>query len=118
VRPLGGASRAASLTCKSQNRKKSENDDGWTDVRSTSDDSIRGRLGQFRTGVVSSTARDMIRPFAACARDAIGPASAGETRPSETPVLMTIVAGGVLPYFRQIWARLQGRLRGQGDDGT
>jgi hypothetical protein len=95
-----------------------ETEEGSTEIRSRSDVAIRGRLGQFGTGVVTSTAREMIRSFAECAADAIGSSYDEARAPSPSPGVLAIVVRGVLAYLRQLWDRLLGRFRRQRNEGT
>lgn len=82
-------------------------------VSTLTDLTIRGRLGQFGAGVITSTGREMIREFARCAsetleasaeatEDGLSTASglgAGEGKLASTPSLVRVVLRGVLTYF-------------------
>ena len=46
-------------------------DDGHTDVVTVAEVTIRGRLGQFGTGVIRATATEVLRDFVACANDSL-----------------------------------------------
>lgn len=86
---------------------------GTTEVRSTSDVSIRGRLGQFGTGVVTGAARTVVREFAICANAAIGSKGtpvAGAS--SESPSLALVVVRGFLAWARRAWMSAWDRLPG------
>lgn len=46
-------------------------DDGHTDVATVAEVTIRGRLGQFGTGVIRATATEVLRDFVACANHSL-----------------------------------------------
>lgn len=46
-------------------------DDGKTDVVTIAEITIRGRLGQFGTGVIRATATEVLRDFVACANESL-----------------------------------------------
>lgn len=46
-------------------------EDGHTDVVTVAEVTIRGRLGQFGTGVIRATATEVLRDFVACANDSL-----------------------------------------------
>jgi hypothetical protein len=89
-----------------------ESEDGSTEIRSASDVTIRGRLGQFGSGVVASTAREMVKTFAQCAGQEIGGVAPSASRSSNTQGIAPVVARGVLSWLREIWSRIF-RRRGQ-----
>jgi carbon monoxide dehydrogenase subunit G len=72
-----------------------ERDDGSTDVVSVAEVTIRGKLGQFGTGVIRATATEVLRDFVACANATLradaAAAAAGEHGPGDG------VAGGAAP---------------------
>lgn len=96
--------------------------DGTTTVASTADVTIRGRLGQFGTGVVTSTAKSLVREFAVCAGQAVeapppGSEAAAPTSP-EAPSMgrvlrrgMGLYLAGIVTRVGEILRRLLGRRR-------
>jgi len=85
----------------------------YTEIRSASDVTIRGRLGQFGSGVVAGTAREMVKIFAQCAGQEIGGVAPGEAGISNPPGLAAVVARGFLFWLREIRSRI---LRGAKKD--
>lgn len=83
-------------------------DDGSTRIDSTSDVTIRGRLGQFGTGVVTSTAKTMVQEFAVCAGQAIEAASNGQRdAPPPAPTVGRIIRRTIAAYFQDLWRKLR-----------
>ena len=77
---------------------------GTTDVRSTSDVTIRGRLGQFGTGVIAGTAQEMIKAFVLCAEGAL--ARDPITASPPTPGLARVTGRGLIAYLQRAWSEL------------
>lgn len=48
-----------------------EREDGHSDVDTVAEVTIRGRLGQFGTGVIRATATEVLRDFVACANESL-----------------------------------------------
>lgn len=94
-----------------------ENEEGSTEIRSTSDVTIRGRLGQFGTGIVTSTAREMVRSFAQCAGAELAGHDVETTRASSPHGIVRVVMRGVLSWLRELWNRVV-RRRPQGGGGA
>jgi hypothetical protein len=92
-----------------------ENGDGSTEIRSVSDVTIRGRLGQFGSGVVTSTAREMVKSFAQCAGQELGGVTPDTDQPSSPPGAASVIGRGLLSWLRDIWARIF--HRGSRDEG-
>lgn len=90
---------------------------GSTDIRSTSNVTIRGRLGQFGTGVVTSTAREMVRSFAQCAGAELAGDGSDSPRPTSSQGILSVVARGLLSWLRDLWNRVF-RRRPQDGSGT
>jgi hypothetical protein len=90
-----------------------ENENGSTEIRSASDITIRGRLGQFGSGVVAGTAREMVKSFAQCAGQELGSMAASTARSSSPRGFALVVARGVLSWLRAFWAQIFRR----GDNG-
>lgn len=99
-----------------------EADEESTEVRVTADVSIRGRLGQFGTGVINSTAAEMTQQFARCLQAQISadrsPDTAEAVRPSPdetdsptTPSLLTILATALRRYLVERWGQIRNRMR-------
>jgi len=86
-----------------------------TVVDCTADVTIRGRLGQFGTGLITSTAKTVLREFADCASSTL--IRAGEARTSaDAPVLAApapslrvwrVLRRGLALYVRGLWARVR-----------
>ena len=72
-----------------------EVDSNTTEVRSTSDVTIRGKLGQFGTGVITSTARAMVGEFALCA----GAALASPSGDIAAPSIARVARRGLVSYL-------------------
>lgn len=92
-------------------------DDGRTQVDSVADVTIRGRLGQFGTGVIRATATEIIREFVACANDHLtteegAPAPATPPRASGRLLWRVVVS-----VVRGWWRRLTRRGRGSQAEG-
>ena len=83
-----------------------ESGDGSTEIRSVSDVTIRGRLGQFGSGVVTSTAREMVKTFAQCAGQELGGITPGTDQSSSRPGATSVIGRGLLSWLRDIWARI------------
>ena len=92
-----------------------EDEDGSTEIRSVSDVTIRGRLGQFGSGVVSSTAREMVKAFVQCAGHELGDDTSGSPQPARPPSAASLIGRGVLAWLRDIWSRVF--LRGRDENG-
>jgi len=82
-----------------------------TEIRSVSDVTIRGRLGQFGSGVVSATAREMVKSFAQCVGQQLGGTAPDAAPPPKPAGLASIVFRGVLTWLREVWARIFRRSR-------
>lgn len=85
-----------------------------TEVRSTSEVTIRGKLGQFGTGVITSTARTMVGEFALCAGAALDSPSGDIATPSIARVArrgLIAYVGGLLAAFWD-WISRLGRKPG------
>jgi carbon monoxide dehydrogenase subunit G len=76
--------------------------DGATRVDAEADISIRGRLGQFGTGVIQATATQMLNDFATCVNATLGAAETG-TEPPPAPK-RTLKIERVVAL--SLWARL------------
>lgn len=91
-------------------------DDGRTAVEVTADLRIRGRLGQFGTGVIQSAAKEVLRQFAGCveagltaaASDTAAAGDNNQTAPVHDPAAAPTAAGGTL---RILWAAIRGLFR-------
>ena len=81
--------------------------DGTTRVDAEADVSIRGRLGQFGTGVIQATATQMLNDFAACVNAGLTPAEDHGAAPS--PPGRTLRPARVVAL--SLWARLATFLR-------
>ena len=92
-----------------------ESGDDSTEIRSVSDVTIRGRLGQFGSGVVTSTAREMVKSFAQCAGQELGGTAPGTDQSSSRPGAASVIGRGLLSWLRDIWARIF--RRGGRDEG-
>jgi carbon monoxide dehydrogenase subunit G len=94
--------------------------DGTTRVDSISDITIRGRLGQFGTGVITSTAKAMVREFASCAGAALATTNATPAKPPGPPAgLGRAIGQGIGIYLKTVMQRVGGffkRLARRGDD--
>ena len=101
-----------------------EKDGVRTEIHIVSDVAIRGRLGQFGSGVVLATAREMIRAFAECAQQSVTTsemtAPAGQTRPEPTrpPGIVRVLWRGLQGWAIDLWNRLSSRGDETGGDGT
>lgn len=83
-------------------------------VRARADVVIRGRLGQFGTGVISATAREMVREFAACLDATLAAATTQPVgaAPPPRPASLSRVAGrGLLAWIGDLLARARGLIR-------
>jgi acetyl-CoA acetyltransferase len=83
-------------------------------VDTTSDVTIRGRLGQFGTGVIKSTADEMIKDFAQCLSVSlrgegmtVGTASNALTARG----LLLVILRGLVARLRELVGRLTHRIR-------
>lgn len=78
-------------------------------VHAHADVAIRGRLGQFGTGVIRSTARELIASFAHCANASLRADEVAVTAPSAPPVLWRIALRGAIAWagerLRGLWGR-------------
>jgi uncharacterized protein len=95
--------------------------DGTTRVDAEADVSIRGRLGQFGTGVIQATATQMLNDFATCANSVLRAEDNGAAPPP--PPERTLRPARVVAL--SLWARLaaflrtlRGSLRGNDPGGT
>ena len=86
-----------------------EIEDASTEIRSVSDVTIRGRLGQFGSGVVAGTAREMVRAFAQCAGQELGGPTSSQSPPPTQRGIVGVVGRGLLSWMRGIWSRVFGR---------
>ena len=91
----------------------SETEPGVTTVTSTSDVALRGRLGQFGTGVIQSIAGEMIGQFASCVESRVtgselNATPQGVSSPNLASAAMRGVAKGAA-------AKLRGSRRGEGE---
>jgi len=86
-----------------------ESGHGSTEIRSVSDVTIRGRLGQFGSGVVTGTAREMVRAFAQCAGQELGGPTSSQSPPPTPRGIVGVVARGLLSWMREVWSRVFGR---------
>jgi carbon monoxide dehydrogenase subunit G len=86
-----------------------EVDGDQTEIDSTSDVTIRGKLGQFGPGVITSTARTMVGEFAACAGSALSVSSAsGEVAAAvSSPSMARVVGKSVLAYLAGLGSTLR-----------
>jgi carbon monoxide dehydrogenase subunit G len=93
--------------------------DGTTRVDSISDVTIRGRLGQFGTGVITSTAKAMVREFATCAGTALATSDAPAAQPMQPTGLGRAISQGIGIYLKTVLQRAGAffkRLVRRGDD--
>lgn len=73
-----------------------EDEPGVTTITSNADVALRGRLGQFGTGVIQSIAGEMIGQFASCLENRVTGAEQGENSPGVTsPNLASIAMRGM-----------------------
>lgn len=84
-----------------------EEDDGETVVRAHADVAIRGRLGQFGTGVINSTAREMVREFAQCINNTLSGSADDTVAASRDRQPSSLLRVG----FRGVWTWLVGVVR-------
>ena len=98
--------------------------DGQTLVAFTADVTIRGRLGQFGTGVITSTAKSLVREFAQCASTVLSEAESGgvsgaAAEGAPAPRMGRVVRKGLLLYLASLFARLRDFFRrlGRGRQG-
>lgn len=81
-----------------------------TRVESVADVTIRGRLGQFGTGVIRATATELIREFVACANASLTGSTGAE--PTRAPAASGRLLWRVLvSVVRRWWRRLTRRDR-------
>ena len=80
--------------------------DGTTRVDAEADISIRGRLGQFGTGVIQATATQMLTDFATCVNATLGAAETGAEPPPAPQRTLKIARVVAL----SLWARLTAYL--------
>jgi uncharacterized protein len=92
-----------------------ESEDGSTEIRSVSDVTIRGRLGQFGSGVVSSTAREMVKSFTQCAGQELTGVGPGTLHGGSPRGAASVIGSGVLSWLRDLWERIF--RRGERDEG-
>jgi len=96
--------------------------DGTTRVDSISDITIRGRLGQFGTGVITSTAKAMVREFASCAGAALASSDTTSARPPGSPPagLGRAIGHGIGIYLMTVMQRVGAFLKRlvRRDDGA
>lgn len=81
---------------------------GTTRVDAEADVSIRGRLGQFGTGVIQATATQMLNDFATCVNARLDTAEEEGAAPPPAPE-RTLRVGRVVGL--SLWARLTAFLR-------
>ena len=105
----------------------SDTADGHTQVASRADVAIRGKLGQFGTGVITSTATSMVRAFADCASQTLAAEVADSTRIGQSagddgterrtqasaaiaqPKLGRVIGRGLWLYVKRLWAKVRRR---------
>ena len=76
--------------------------DGTTRVDAQADISIRGRLGQFGTGVIQATAAQMLNDFATCVNASLGTTETGAESPA--PPERTLKIARVIAL--SLWTRV------------
>lgn len=98
-----------------------EEDGSETVVRTQADVVIRGKLGQFGTGVINSTAQEMIREFAQCVNGTLsvsaetaGPGGEGRPRASLFRIGSRGVVAWLVGIFRSVWIRVRGLFDSRG----
>lgn len=89
-----------------------EQSDGQTLVAFTADVTIRGRLGQFGTGVITSTAKSLVREFAQCASVVLSEAESGvesgmAAGKPPAPRMGRVIRKGLLLYIASVISRLR-----------
>ena len=86
-----------------------EDTEGSTLVQVSADIRIRGRLGQFGTGVIQSAAKEIMRQFSACLDSSLSAASGEEAPP--TPSAGRSVFKIIWAVIRDFFQRLLNRGR-------
>jgi uncharacterized protein len=93
-----------------------ENGEAATEVRTEADVVVRGRLGQFGTGVIKGTSQELVKQFSDCVNASItAPERAATTEPAPEPAaarplrLLPVVLRGLLSSLRDLLARLRRR---------
>jgi len=84
--------------------------DGLTRVNAEADISIRGRLGQFGTGVIQATATQVLNDFATCVNASLGAADTGAAPPPAPERTLKIARVVALSLWARVTAFL-GSLR-------
>lgn len=100
----------------------SSTDGAETTVACVADVTIRGRLGQFGTGVITSTAKSLVREFADCAARTLQESPGAEGAVGSEPVgppaaasLARVVRRGLWLYLQDLLRRLRSVLRWRRD---
>ena len=93
--------------------------DGTTRVDAEADISIRGRLGQFGTGVIQATATQMLNDFATCVNASLGATETGGESPAAPERTLKIARVVAL----SLWARVAAfvgslRRKARNDSGS
>jgi carbon monoxide dehydrogenase subunit G len=83
--------------------------DNTTRVDAEADVSIRGRLGQFGTGVIQATATQMLNDFATCANTLLGATEDEGVAPLPAPERTTLRVGRIVGL--SLWARVVAFVR-------
>lgn len=98
-----------------------EEDGDGTVVRISADVTIRGRLGQFGTGVIASTARELVREFSECVNRTLSRSDAESIDADDRPRSASLTRVGsrglwswLVGLVRSAWQRLGGRFGGGG----
>lgn len=93
----------------------SEGDGDTTKVATRVDITIRGRLGQFGSGVMQSVSNEMVGAFASCVQARLsGNEDAEATAPAGSPNLASIAARGLV---KGSVGRLTGKRNRDSDEG-
>jgi uncharacterized protein len=82
----------------------SEKEPGSTLVVVTANVRIRGRLGQFGTGVIESAAREVLRQFVTCVESSLGETLGGQSR-SQVGSFLRIAWAVIRDFFRRLLSR-------------
>lgn len=85
--------------------------DGSTEVHAVADLTIRGRLGQFGSGVIQSTAHQLLREFAACASTSIGDGTSSSSPPPRAG-LARVMARALVLHLRDLVRSAKRWLKG------
>lgn len=97
--------------------------DSRTSIEIDTDLTIRGKLGQFGTAVIRSTATALIKDFAKCLDAQLSVQHDNAAHPSSVPSRGRALKLGIATigeYFRNLWAAVRSRLlrrtKGTGND--